>query len=129
MTGVGGLDRIDREDAEGIDGFGFKRTVERGGSDGGQENLLERRRGKRKHHAAGGMRQTASGVSPVTGKYPMSRAGDPRRAGACRPLARCETCAAKMAKMTTLKELALTAPGKDRTRVALLRRIRPADRG
>ena len=45
MTGVGGLDRVDGEDAEGIDGFGFKLTVERGGSDGGQENLLERRRG------------------------------------------------------------------------------------
>src|SRR3954462_8919163 len=99
MTGVGGLDRVDREDAQGIDGFGFKLTVERGGSDGGQENLLERRRGKRRRHAAGGMRQTGSGVSPVTGKYPMSCAGEPRRASACRPLARCEMNASMMAML------------------------------
>jgi hypothetical protein len=64
MTGVGGLDRVDREDAESIDGLGFKLTVERGGSDGGQENLLERRRGKRRRHAAGGTRQNGDGYSP-----------------------------------------------------------------
>ncbi len=72
MTGVGGLDRVDREDPKSIDSFGFKLTVERGGSDGGQENLLERRPGTRRRQAAGGIRQAGSGVSPVTGKYPMS---------------------------------------------------------
>jgi len=72
MTGVGSLNRVDGEDAESIDGFGFKLTVERGGSDGGQENLLERRRGKRRRHAAGELRQTGGGVSPIIGKYPMS---------------------------------------------------------
>src|SRR5215213_1345230 len=102
MTRVGRLDRVDREDAQGIDGFGFKLTVERGGSDGGQENLLERRRGKRRRHAAGGMRRTGDGVYPVIGKYPMSCAGDPQRAGACRPLARCEMNASNMAKLAKL---------------------------
>ena len=72
MTGVGGLDRVDREDTKRIDGFGFKLTVERGGSDGGQENLLERRRGKGRRHAADGMRQIGGGACPVTEKYPMS---------------------------------------------------------
>ena len=32
----------DGEDAQGIDGFGSELSVERGESDGGQENLLER---------------------------------------------------------------------------------------
>ena len=45
VAGVGGLDRVDGEDAQGVDGFGFELSIERGGSDGGQENLLERRRG------------------------------------------------------------------------------------
>ncbi len=79
MAGVGGLDRVDGEDAQGVDGFGFELAIERGGSDGGQENLLERRRGERKRHAAGALRQAGGGVSPVTGKYPMSRPTAKRR--------------------------------------------------
>ena len=47
VAGISGLDRVDREDAEGVDRFSFKLAIERGGSDGGQENLLERRRGER----------------------------------------------------------------------------------
>ena len=94
------------------------------GSDGGQENLLERRRGKRRRHAAGGMRQTGSGVSPGTGKYPMSCAAEPRRAGACCP------CSCEMRNDGNAgKESVLTTSGKERTWVALLRRIWPADRG
>ena len=71
VAGVCGLHRVDGEDAESVDGFGFELSIERGGSDGGQENLLERRRGERKRHAAGALRQAGGGVSPVTGKYPM----------------------------------------------------------
>jgi hypothetical protein len=41
MAGVGGLDRVDGEDAQGVDGFGFELSIERGGSDGGQEYLLD----------------------------------------------------------------------------------------
>ena len=41
MAGIGGLDRVDGEHAQGVDGFGFELAIERGGSDGGQENLLE----------------------------------------------------------------------------------------
>ncbi len=48
VAGVGGLHRVDGEDAQGVDGFGFELSIERGGSDGGQENLLERRRGQRR---------------------------------------------------------------------------------
>ena len=53
VAGVCGLHRVDGEDAQGIDGFGFELSVERGESDGGQENLLERRRGRRKSTRAG----------------------------------------------------------------------------
>src|SRR5215212_11342240 len=77
QTGVArvcGLYRVDGEDTQGIDGFGFELSVERGESDGGQENLLELRRGfgqlsrvRRDHQLAG------PGETQVSRKYPMSR--------------------------------------------------------
>jgi hypothetical protein len=45
VAGISGLDGVDGEDTERVDSFSFKLTIERSGSDGGQENLLERRRG------------------------------------------------------------------------------------